>query len=199
MLMSGDRTVLDEEQDLALLVDQLKDIERQNPLSTGDRHERVAEHSWHVAMGVMMFHRESPEPVEVGRAVQMAMLHDLAELYVGDAFAYGDEIADHHKRERLAMEKLRAGTQSPAVREIVDLWDEYEAQTTPEARLVKAMDVYMPICLNYANLDESSWKAHTVAADQVRHRLTKVRPVLGRLADQCDAWIHDAHRRGYLT
>jgi putative hydrolase of HD superfamily len=197
--MADDHTGSGEEEDFALFVDRLKDVERQNPLSAGVRRERVAEHSWHVAIGVMLFHHIAPEPFDVGRAVQMALLHDLAEAYVGDAFAFGENIVGHNDREHAAMERLRAEKSSPAIQAIVDLWDEYEAQATPEARFVKAMDVYLPISLNHANMDESSWKAHTVAAEQVRRRLLGVRTTLGELAARCDAWIDDANEKGYLT
>lgn len=196
--MADDQLIPGELEDFSLLVDRLKEVERQNPLSTGVRRERVAEHSWHVAIGVLLFHHIAPG-LDVGRAVQMALLHDLAEVYVGDAFAFGDDVVDHNDREHAAMDRLRAEATSPAVHQIVGLWDEYESQATLEARFVKAMDVYMPISLNHANLDESSWKAHTVAAAQVRRRLDHVRSTLGPLAARCDVWIDEAHEKGYLT
>lgn len=190
---------LADEQAFALLLDGLKDVERQNPLRKGVRRERVAEHSWHVALSVLLLHEASPEEIDVCRAVQIALVHDLAELYVGDSFAFGDDTTKHNTDEHRAMDELRASTTSAATKALIALWDEYEAQDTPEARFVKAMDVYLPIALNHANIDQSSWKNHEVAAHKVERRVDAIRGALGVLAKQCDACIGDAKNRGYLT
>jgi putative hydrolases of HD superfamily len=188
---------LDEEQCFSLSLDGLKEIERQNPVLSG-RRERVAEHSWHVALCVMLLHEASPGELDIGHAVQLALVHDLAELYVGDTFAFGNDIADQHDRERRAIDKLRSETSSPAVQRIISLWEEYEDQASPEARFVKAMDAYLPIALNHSNITLSSWRRHDVAASQVRDRVAKVRDSMGVLADQCEHWIDEAHDQGDL-
>jgi putative hydrolase of HD superfamily len=191
--------VLDEEQRFALSLDGLKEIARQNPIAAGERQERVAEHSWHVALCVMLLHEAAPESVDIGHAVQLALVHDLAELYVGDTFAFGDDIVDQHDREHRAIAKLRSETDSEAVRTLVRLWDEYEAQASPEAQFVKAMDAYLPIVLNFTNVSHSSWRRHHVAANQVRERLAKVSDSLGDLAHQCEEWIDEAQMKGDLA
>jgi 5'-deoxynucleotidase YfbR-like HD superfamily hydrolase len=190
---------LAEAQQFVLLLDGLKEVARQNPLSHGDRMERVAEHSWHVALAVMLLHDASPDDVDVCHAMKMALVHDLAELYVGDTFAFGDDVETQPEREEQAMDQLRSRISSRVLKELVDLWYEYEAQATPEARFVKAMDVYLPIALNHANVERSSWRRHEVAADKVEQRVDRARRALGPLAETCDEWIDDARRRGYLT
>lgn len=196
--MQDDAEELAEEQAFALLLDKLKDVGRQNPLSSGERREMVAEHSWHVALGILLLHDAAPHEIDVSRAVKMALIHDLAELYVGDSFAFGDDVAWHSSEEHRAMDLLRAKTNSTATKALIALWDEYESQETAEARFVKAMDVYLPIALNHSNLEQSSWKRHEVEACRVRARVDGIRSALGVLADSCDDWIDDAKRQGYL-
>lgn len=189
---------LAEERRFLLLLDGLKQVERQNPLASTDRQERVAEHSWHVALGVMVLHQASPDEIDVCHAMKLALVHDLAELYVGDTFAFGDEVETQAGREQQAMDTLRAKVGASTVKELVDLWYEYEAQETPEARFVKAIDVYLPIALNHANVEASSWRRHSVTAGQVTQRVDTARRAMGPLADACDEWIADARQRGFL-
>jgi putative hydrolases of HD superfamily len=100
--------------------------------------ESVTEHSWHVLFLVWALGRRLPE-VDVARAVEIALVHDLAELRIGDlprtASRYFPEGAKN-AAESAAMEEILAPL-PPAARE---LYAEYQAAATPEARLVKACD-----------------------------------------------------------
>jgi putative hydrolase of HD superfamily len=127
---------LPEEAALLLVLERLKDEVRNNPLAHNPRKERVAEHSWFVALSVPLLAEFSSEPIDIPKAVLLATVHDLAEAYVGDTFAFGPEVVGQHARERAAMDRLRESSASPAVKRIVALWYEYEDQATPEARFV---------------------------------------------------------------
>ena len=96
------------------------------------------------------------------------------------------------------MERLRAETSSCSIEYLVELWDEYEAQQTAEARFVKGIDAFMPILLNFSNVEQSSWVEHQVRADQVQRRLDRVRSALGDLAALNDKMIHQAQHDGHL-
>lgn len=100
--------------------------------------ESVTEHSWHVLFLVWALGRLVPE-VDVARAVEIALVHDLAELRVGDLprtaaryFPAGAKAA----AETAAMAEILA----PLPAEARQLYAEYQAAETPEARLVKACD-----------------------------------------------------------
>lgn len=100
--------------------------------------ESVTEHSWHVLFLVWALGRRLPE-VDVGRAVEIALVHDLAELRIGDlprtASRYFPAGAKN-VAESAAMEEILA----PLPPEARQLYAEYQAGSTPEARLVKACD-----------------------------------------------------------
>lgn len=189
---------LPEEARLVFDLDSLKDVVRQNPNARGIRKERVAEHSWYVAISVVLLAEFAPQPIDISRAVTLAVVHDTVEVFVGDTFAYGSEVEGKQSRERGAMERLRNSSVSPAIHRLVELWDEYEAQETPEARFVKGMDRFLPIMLNFSNIENSSWGEHGVQADQVRERLGRVRETIGVLADINELMINEAQASGYL-
>lgn len=102
------------------------------------RPESVAEHSWHVALLVWAVGADEPE-VETARAVEMALVHDLAEARLGDLPRTTGKYLPReakHRAERLTLEELAA----PSGDRVLSLWEEYQAGDTPEARLVKACD-----------------------------------------------------------
>ncbi|MDH3253759.1 MAG: HD domain-containing protein, partial [Acidobacteriota bacterium] len=100
--------------------------------------ESVTEHSWHLAFLVWLLAPEVPG-VDAGKAVEMALLHDLAEVRLGDLpltasryFAPGAK----RRAESQAFSDLAAPLGPRAHR----LFTQYQESSTPEARLVKACD-----------------------------------------------------------
>jgi putative hydrolase of HD superfamily len=189
---------LPEEVRLLLKLEEIKDIERHNPLAYNSRKERVGEHSWYVAVAVPLLAPYSTTPIDVPRACLLAVVHDVVEAFVGDTFAFGPEVIDQHDREHAAMKRLRAESTSESIKHLVNLWDEYEAQDTPEARFVKGLDAFLPILLNFLNIKSSSWANEGVRADQVQKRLDRVRETIGTLALLNDRMIRQAAEDGDL-
>ena len=152
-------------------IDRLKGVERRNWLADGSRRENTAEHSWHIGVAALIFAPFAEEPVDVGRAVAMALAHDIVEIDAGDTFAYdvGEEAASKEAREQAAAVRLfglLAGTQGTELRE---LWDEYERGDTPEARFVMALDRMAPMLLNIAE-GGSTWAEHGITRERIVER-----------------------------
>ena len=174
-------------------MDRLKGVERRNRLADGSRRENTAEHSWHIGVAALVFAPFAQEPVDVGRAVAMALAHDIVEIDAGDTFAYdvGDGAASKEAREQVAATRLFGllpGAQGGAMRE---LWDEYERGDTPEARFVMALDRMAPMLLNIAE-GGSTWAEHGITRERVVARngphVEKALPELWlRLVERLDA------------
>lgn len=100
--------------------------------------ESVTEHSWHVLFLVWALGARI-EGIDLHRAVEIALVHDVAELRVGDmprtASHYFPEGAKK-SAEMAAMEDVLA----PVADRAMGLYREYQDGATPEARLVKACD-----------------------------------------------------------
>jgi putative hydrolase of HD superfamily len=181
-----------------LRLEELKVVERQNPLACADRLEGVAEHSWHLALAVPLLAPFSPVLLDISKATLLAVVHDIAEAFVGDTFAYGNQVATQYAREHAAIDKFVEENSDKSVKFLVSLWLEYEMHETPEARFVKGLDAFLPILLNHSNSQASSWVRHGVWAHQVQSRLGKVRTYIGELSHLSDQMIHDAIAQGHL-
>jgi putative hydrolase of HD superfamily len=69
-------------------VERLKLIERSAWVSDRSRHENSAEHSWHLALGLLAVARELNLTIDLDKALRMALIHDLCEIDAGDASVY---------------------------------------------------------------------------------------------------------------
>lgn len=126
------------------LAERLKCTLRHGWTTTG-RQESVAEHSWRLALMVMVFYRDLEEPIDLSRALQMAIIHDLAESITGDvpffeAIEGSPEKTKKNLAEAVAMEQIRAAFNIPCSGNIFSLWQEYQLGESVEARFVHALD-----------------------------------------------------------
>lgn len=107
--------------------------------STG-RQESAAEHSWRLCLMALILEDFFPN-VDVTRLIKLCIVHDLGEAINGDIPAPQQQTADAKAgRERTDLLQLLAPLPPSQHDELLALWDEYEAATTPEAKLAKALD-----------------------------------------------------------
>ena len=77
----------------------------------------------------------------------MCRVHDMAECIVGDLTPHcGVAVDEKHRREEEAMKELVALVPALAGENMLQLFHEYEEQSTPEAVLVKDLDRFDMIC-----------------------------------------------------
>lgn len=119
----------------------LKQIYRQGWLRRGvppQRCESIAEHSFGVALLVLWLGQSWPD-LNVDKAVRMALLHDLGEVYAGDIIpSDGVSEAEKHRREAEAVERILSRLADG--QGFIDLWDEFETGVSAEARFVRQID-----------------------------------------------------------
>jgi len=148
--------------------DLLKGVERQNRLADGSRRENTAEHSWHLGIAALVLAPFAREPIDVGRAVAMALVHDIVEIDAGDTFAYDEAqgAATKQAREEAAADRLFGLLPAETARLFREMWNEYERGDTAEARFVMAIDRMAPMMLNLAE-GASSWRDHGITRSRV--------------------------------
>ncbi|MEW5987310.1 MAG: HD domain-containing protein [Chloroflexota bacterium] len=103
--------------------------------------ENVAAHSFGVAFATGLLAQVMEEPVDVGKALTMALLHDLPEGLTSDipTPAWGYLPAGLKAQvERSAMQEIVG--QGSLAAGLMALWEELTAAVTPEARLVHDAD-----------------------------------------------------------
>ncbi len=170
-----ERTRFEQQMQFILEIDKMTRIERRTLLVDGSRRENDAEHSWHIAVMAMLLREYAAPDVDVARAVQMCLVHDLIEIYAGDTFAY-DPAAnlDKAERERVAADKLYALLPAGQGAEIRALWEEFDAEQTPDAQFAAAMDHLQPFMHNCVT-GGHTWKMGEVSEQQVYARMDAVR------------------------
>ncbi|XP_026197245.1 HD domain-containing protein 2 [Anabas testudineus] len=122
------------------LIGQLKRVPRTGWVySNVKQPESVSDHMYRMAMMSLTI---SDSTVDKDRCTKLALVHDMAECIVGD-IAPSDNIskAEKHRREEEAMRHLTGLLPEGLKQEIFGLWEEYENQSSPEARLVKQFDL----------------------------------------------------------
>lgn len=182
-----------------MAVDDLKQVRRQNPIATGRRRERTAEHCWHVAIAALCLHEWAAEEIDLDRALRLAIIHDLPEAAVGDTFVYGPGVSHRFEREQAGLRRLLAGLPTEAANRVHEAWHEYELETSAEGRYIMALDIMLPIFLNFRAGVHSSWRRHNVAAAAVRSRVERVRRTIPALAGLAMQTIDEAVARGLLA
>ncbi|MEE1315117.1 MAG: HD domain-containing protein [Faecalimonas sp.] len=160
------------EQQLAFIVeiDKVKNIFRQTYLSDGRRRENDAEHSWHIALMAVLLQEYVEEPVDVLRVMTMVLLHDLVEIDAGDTYAYDAKGAEtKREREVKAAERIFGLLPEDQCAQFRELWEEFEAYETADAKYAHLLDNLQPILLNDAS-GGKSWREHSVEQAQIYKR-----------------------------
>jgi putative hydrolase of HD superfamily len=156
--------------DFILEIDRLKEITRRTYLASGNRRENTAEHSWHLAMLVMVLAEYAAEPIDVGHTMKLVLVHDIVEIDAGDTFAYDtDGNNSKSKRENAAADRIFGLLPPDQAQSMRALWDEFEARVTPEARFANVVDRLMPMLHNFYT-DGKGWSEHGVTIDRVVER-----------------------------
>ena len=167
---------LDKQLGFALEIDKEKNILRQTYLSGNGRRENDAEHAWHMAVMSYLLKEYSNEKIDIARVMIMCLIHDIVEIDAGDTFAYDDKGKESQReREEKAADRIFGLLPDDQRDELRAIFEEFEAQETPEAKFARAMDNVQPLMLNDSN-DGSSWKEHNVRAEQVIKRQERTRP-----------------------
>src|SRR5262245_6815693 len=129
--------------------DQLKTILRRTPLIDNSRLENSAEHSWHLALAALALSEHATGGVDLGRVLRLVVIHDLVEIDAGDTFAYDPAAhATKEERERAAADRLFGLLPADQDVSFRAMWDEFEAQVTPESRFANALDRFQALLLN---------------------------------------------------
>ncbi|HEY2472945.1 MAG TPA: HD domain-containing protein [Terracidiphilus sp.] len=148
----------------------LKGIERKTRPLHLLRFENSAEHSWQLAVQAMSLARFAASPVNLERVIKMLLLHDIGEIDTGDTIVYATEGLEQRKRaEQEAVRRICGILPAGIGASYVELWLEFEAAETPEAKFAHAMDRSIPIILNLAN-NGQSWRENGIRYEQVIKR-----------------------------
>jgi len=109
----------------------LKEVIRAGWVRAGvENPESVAAHSWGMAM---LATQMCPDELDLKRVLQLCILHDIAEVKVGDITPHDNvSVEEKHRLESEAIDSMGIDAK--------DIFAEYEAQKTPESQFVRHLD-----------------------------------------------------------
>lgn len=190
---------LKKQMEFALEMDKEKGIGRQTYILNALRKENDAEHGWHLGLMTMLLAEYANEPIDIGRTVAMVIIHDVVEIDAGDTYAYDDAgNATKAEREQKAADRIFGMLPEDQGKYFMDLWLEFEAVATPEAKFATAIDSVQPLMLNNAS-NGLAWREHGVAASKVQDRaLKKIKPGSEKLYEMVMDIIADNVKKGNL-
>ncbi len=164
---------LEQQFQFILEIDKAKRISRQTYCTDGVTKENDAEHGWHAALMAILLSEYANEPIDVLKTVTMLLIHDIVEIDAGDTYAYDEEgIATQAKREQQAAQRIYGLLPEEQGNRLLNLWREFEAGETAEAKFAKVMDRVQPIMLNAAT-DGKAWQEHQVQLRKILNRNEK--------------------------
>lgn len=120
----------------------LKQLFRQGWLRRGipgERCESVAEHSFGVAVLALWLSQAYYPQLDQNKVLCMALLHDCGEIYAGD-ITPSDPVSAEEKYCRELEAVRRLFDKLPGGEGYVQLWQEFEAGSSPEAQLIRQVD-----------------------------------------------------------
>ena len=164
--------------------ERLKTVVRSGWTSAGQP-ESVAEHTWRLCLMAMVLYGRADD-IDLGRLLKMCLIHDLGEAIGGDVPAPA-QVAGSPKagQERVDLLSLVEPLPAAGRREILELWDEYEAASSPEAKLAKGLDKLETILQHTQgrNPDDFDYAFNL----DYGQRYTAADPVLAALRSRLDA------------
>lgn len=189
---------LKQQLDFILEIDQEKNILRQTHLSHHGRQENDAEHAWHMTIMAYLLKEYANEPIDIAKVMMMCLLHDIVEIDAGDTYAY-DEVGKQTQqaREAAAKERIYSLLPDDQKRELMAVFDEFEADETAEAHFAHAMDNLQPLLLNNSN-GGSDWADHDVTAKQVYGRQSRTEKGSAYLYELTDKILQANIEKGAL-
>lgn len=180
-------------------IDKLKYIQRKTKLFNSDRHENDAEHSWHLAMMVMVLAEHSNVPIDVLKVLKMVLIHDIVEIDAGDTFLY-DTTKNHVNtdEEFVAAQRIFGILPPKQTQELIDIWVEFEEGKSNEAKFAKTMDRLQPILQNRSN-QGGTWTEFNVSYETVFEKVKGIQKGSESIWQYTEAELNEAFGRNKST
>ena len=148
-------------------------------------------------MAVLLYEHAN-EPVDLLKVVRMLAIHDVVEVDVGDTFHYQKSARNNlAELESQAAKRLFGMLPSDQATELSDLWREFEAKETPEARFAAAVDRFVAFLINSRN-DGGTWVKHGVTASQILELNGHIGAGSLRLWDEAQQLVSEALELGQI-
>ncbi|MFT4113021.1 HD domain-containing protein [Silvibacterium sp.] len=182
-----------------LAIEDLKRVTRKvRPLGL-DRYENSAEHSWQLALFAYALAPHAGFALDLDRVIRMLLVHDLGEIDTGDTMAFVEGGWEQRKADELAaVKRIFSLLPDGQAAELLQLWQEFETGTTPEARFANAVDRAMPVLLNLNNHGQS-WRENDISYERILKRVRgQILEGCPQLWDYLETRLSEARESGFF-
>ena len=136
--------------------------------------ETVASHSWQMALMALALSNRVEIECNLDKVIKLCLCHDLAESIIGDIPPHDEAYAQKITLEKKAIDKIAEEGNFP---EAILLFEEYEKNQTPEARLAQDLD---KIDMYVQSLDYEKKYPQKDLSEFRRSAVSKIQTVLGK-------------------
>jgi putative hydrolases of HD superfamily len=179
-------------------IDKIKYIQRKTKLFNSNRPENDAEHSWHLAMMIIVLAEHSDTPIDVLKVIKMVLIHDIVEIDAGDTFIYDTQKSHTNTdNERMAAKRIFGLLPKEQADELIAIWEEFETGETNEAKFAKSMDRFEPLLQNTSN-NGGSWKEFDVDYEKVYEKKKVIKAGSSSLWNYAENLIDESVDKGIL-
>jgi putative hydrolases of HD superfamily len=179
-------------------IDKIKYIQRKTKLFNSNRPENDAEHSWHLAMMIIVLAEHSDTPIDVLKVIKMVLIHDIVEIDAGDTFIYDTQNSHTNTdNERMAAKRIFGLLPKEQADELIAIWEEFETGETNEAKFAKSMDRFEPLLQNTSN-NGGTWKEFDVDYEKVYEKKKVIKAGSSSLWNYAENLIDESVDKGIL-
>lgn len=179
-------------------IDKLKYIERKTRLFGSPRHENDAEHSWHLCMMALVLNGHANEEVDLLKVFKMLLIHDIVEIDAGDTFLFDTQKSHDNTAEELAAaQRIFGMLPEEQGKELIAIWEEFEAAETKEAKFAKAMDRFEPMLQNASN-NGGTWAEFNVPYDTVIAKKERIKEGSATIWDYAKNMVDECREEGMI-
>ena len=179
-------------------IDKIKYIQRKTKLFNSNRPENDAEHSWHLAMMIIVLAEHSDTPIDLLKVIKMVLIHDIVEIDAGDTFIYDTQNSHTNTdNERMAAKRIFGLLPKEQADELIAIWEEFETGETNEAKFAKSMDRFEPLLQNTSN-NGGSWKEFDVDYEKVYEKKKVIKAGSSSLWNYAENLIDESVDKGIL-
>lgn len=124
------------------------------------RQESVADHCWRLALMVMVCSSYFPDEFDVLKAIKMALIHDLGEIYERDLHFLEVNKSNLVRKKRALSEEKAVLKLCNLLKiegsSIFNLWKEFEENKSLESQVVNCLDK-IEVCIQHNQAKLSTW------------------------------------------
>jgi putative hydrolase of HD superfamily len=150
-----------------------------------------------LATAVLSTSHLSNEPINLERALKIALVHDIVEIDAGDTFLYDEKLNESKFENETKAANRIFGLLPVNGDELKGYWLAYEERNCPESKFVYALDRFLPMMANCLTAGHA-WRQNRVVFGQVWEKNSPIENGSRALWAIAKQMLEEAKRLGHL-